>query len=83
MSALDIVEEVIELTPEQWNLLTAIRTECSLYQELAQPFKTNPDIKIELLLEDVAIRFVGKQDAVKSAHGHFSTQLRYYIPLEQ
>lgn len=82
-SASDIVQDVIKLTPGQWNLLTAIKTECSLYQELSQPFRTNPDVKIELLHEDVAIRFEGKQDSVRSAHGHFSTQLKYYIPLEQ
>lgn len=82
MPASDIVQEVIELSSGQWNLLTAIKTESSLYQELSKPFKSNPDVKIELLHEDVAIRFEGKPDAVKSAHSHFSTQLKYYIPLE-
>lgn len=84
LPASDIVQEVIKLSPGQWNLLTAIRNEStgSLYQELSEPFKFNPNVKIELLLEDVAIRFAGKPDAVKSAHGHISTQLKYYIPLE-
>ena len=83
LSASDVVQEVIKLTSEQYNLLTAIRTGSSLYQELSLPFKTNPNVKIELLLDDVAIRFKGKQDAVKSACGHFSTQLKHYIPLKQ
>ena len=83
LPASDVVQEVIKLTSEQFNLLTAIGTDSSLYQELSLPFKTNPNVKIELLLDDVAIRFEGKQDAVKSACGHFSTQLKHYIPLKQ
>lgn len=83
LPASDVVQEEMKLSSEQCNLLTAIRTGSSLYQELCLPFKTNSNVKIELLLDEVAVRFEGKQDAVKSAHNHFSTQLKRYIPLEQ
>ena len=74
---------MIQLTSSQCNLLTAVNSAgSSLYQELSDPFETNPNVKIELLLADVSVRFTGKQDAVDAAHSHFRTNLQRYIPVE-
>ena len=76
--------KMIQLTSAQWNLLTAVNSAGScLYQEVVQPFKTNPNVKVELLVDKVAIHFTGKQDAVESAHSHFSTNLQRHVPVEQ
>ena len=76
--------KVIQLTSVQWNLLTAFDSAgSSLYQEVVQPFKTNPNVKVELLLDEVAVHFTGKQDAVESAHRHFNINLQRHVPVEQ
>ena len=77
------VQDILHLTSEQCNQMTAIRTGCSLYQELTLPFKANPNVRIELLLEEVSIKFEGTQDAVKSARDHFSSQLKQYISIKE
>ena len=71
--------KVIRLTSAQCNLLTTVNSAgSSLYQEIAQPFKTNPNVKVELLLDEVAICFTGLHDAVESAYSHFRTSLQVY-----
>ena len=76
-------QETIELSSAQWNILTTVSSAgSSLYQELSQPFKTNPDVKVELLHEEVALQFTGKRDAVNAACGHFRTNLQRHIPIE-
>lgn len=77
------IQDTIHLNSTQCNLLTAIRPSgTSLYQELMQPFKANPNVKIELLLAEVSLCFTGKKDAVESASSHFSAHLQQLIPVE-
>lgn len=77
------IQKVIQLTSTQWNLLTAVNSVgSSLYMELYQPFKANPNVKVELLLAELAVAFTGKQDAVDDAHNHFRTNLQRHIPIE-
>ena len=76
-------KDVIQLSSAECNLLTAINSAgSSLYQQLIQPFKANPNVKIELVLSEVAVHFTGEQEAVKSAHSHFRDNLQRHIPIE-
>ena len=76
-------QELLPLTSAQCNLLTSVNPGgSSLYQGLTEPFKTNPNVKIDLLLAEMAVRFTGQRDAVESAHWHFRSQLQRHIPIE-
>jgi O-acetyl-ADP-ribose deacetylase (regulator of RNase III)/RNA recognition motif-containing protein len=77
------IEALIQLRSAEWNLLTSVNPAgSSLYQELTEPFKTNPNVKIDLLPSKVAIQLTGQKDAVESAHCHFKSQLQGHIPIE-
>ena len=75
--------ELIQLKSAEWNLLTAVNPAgSSLYQELTEPFKTNPNVKIDLLPSEVAVRFSGQKEAVESAHNHFKSRLQRHITVQ-
>lgn len=76
-------QQFLSLNSAQCRLLTAVnQVGSSLYQELTKPFNTNPNVKIDFLLAEMAIRFTGQRAAVESAHSHFKSQLQRHIPIE-
>ena len=69
-------EQLMQLQPYQWNKLMLVGPHgSSSYQQLKSPFNTNPNVKIELLVDQQAVRFSGTSDAVFSAHRHFTDAL--------
>ena len=76
-------QKIIHLSSAECNLLTAINPdESSLYKQLIQPFETNTNVRIELVLHEVAVRFSGQRQAVESAHSHFKDNLLKHVPIE-
>ena len=74
---------LFSLSAAQCNLLTAVNPGgSSLYQELIRPFKSNPNVKIELLLAEVSIQFSGQRAAVEDAQSYFKSYLQRHIPIE-
>ena len=66
----------MDLNQQQWNHLTIKRESGTmLLQEIIAPFKTNPNVKIELQVETCSIKICGVPDAVISAHDHITNQL--------
>ena len=71
----------IPLTVKKWNQLSQLRPDKSkLFDELSEPFSTNPSVHIGLVPQygskkQPSVVFVGKNDAVKSAQLHFIATL--------
>ena len=66
----------MELKPDQWNKLMNVGPHgASLFQELIGPFKSNPNVAIEPIIDQLTIRFMGVHDAVWSAYRHIANQL--------
>ncbi len=64
------------LQPSQWNQLMKVDHDgSSPYQQLSLPFKTNPNVKIEPVIEQHALRLVGTPEAVSTAYKHFADAL--------
>ncbi len=69
-------ERLMLLQPSQWNQLMRIDQDgSSLFQQLSLPFKTNPNVTIEPLIDQRSVRFRGVPEAVFSAHEHFADTL--------
>ena len=54
----------------------------SPYQDLIAPFKTNPNVDISPLMEQLAVRFVGMPDAVFSAYKHVADALNKTLHID-
>ena len=66
----------MKLQPDKWNKLMNVGPHgASLFQELIGPFKSNPNVTIQPLIDQLTIRFVGVRDAVWSAYSHIANQL--------
>ena len=70
-------KRIMKLSPAQWNQLMCVGPRgSSLFQKLVAPFKTNPNVSIQLQTEELAIYFVGVREAVSSAYQHVQDGLR-------
>ena len=69
-------QKTIHLSSAECNLLSVINPDgSSLYKQLTQPFETNTNVRIELILHEVTVHFSGQRQAVESAHSHFKENL--------
>ena len=69
-------EKALLLQPGQWNQLMKINEHgSSVFQELIVPFKCNPNVQIQSIMDQLVIRFVGVQDAVLAAYKHVADAL--------
>ena len=68
-------DEII-LTGDQWNRIIAVDAHGnSLHNELTFPFKTNPNIKIDVIMEKRGILLKGTPEAVQAAKQHIGRAL--------
>ena len=69
-------ERVMKLQPDQWNQLMRIGDHGSnAFQDLIQPFKCNPCVQIQPVMDQLVVRFIGVQDAVCAAYKHVADAL--------
>ena len=62
---------MLKLQAEQWNQLMTVQTSgASLYQEVISPFQSNPNVKIEIMVDKCTIKFTGEPTAVNCAYEH-------------
>ena len=66
----------MSLDESQWNHLTnRDKSGTMILQEVIAPFKTNPNVDIQLQFESCGIKISGVPDAVISAYDHITGQL--------
>ena len=74
--------KLLQLQPEQWNqLMTVQPSGRNLYQEIVSPFGTNPNVTIESLADNFAIKISGIPAAVSSAYEHVQHQMNKDIQI--
>jgi RNA recognition motif-containing protein len=72
-------EKVMKLSSEQWNSLMLTSGETSLFKELTAPFKSNPNVTITPICEEMRVKFAGKFDAVESAYDILNKNMKKEI----
>ena len=69
-------EKVMKLQSDQWNQLMKVDDHGSnAFKDLIQPFKCNPCVQIQPVIDQLVVRFVGVQDAVCAAYKHVADAL--------
>ena len=72
----------IQLQPEQWNQLMTVQSAGkSRYQEIVFPFKSNPNVTVEILADRFMLKISGVPAAVSSVYEHVQNQLSKDLPI--
>ena len=68
--------KLLKLPPEQWNQLMTVQTSgTSVYQDIIFPFRSNPNVKIEIEAGSCTLHITGEPNAVNSAYEHVLNHL--------
>ena len=69
-------ERTVSLDQNEWNHLTVMdKSGTMILHEVIAPFKTNPNVDIQLQFKSCGIKISGVPDAVDSAYDHITGQL--------
>ena len=81
----DNYEEVLKLDPNQWNTLMLVNPNSgtSLFQDAISPYKSNPNVIIQLEYENQSVKSSGKFDAVEDVHSTLKRQLNKELPVDR
>ena len=81
----DNYEKVLKLDPNQWNTLMLVNpvSGISLFQDAISPYKSNPNVIIQLEYENHSVKFSGKFDAVEDAYSTLKRQLNKELPVDR
>ena len=81
----DNYEKVLKLDPNQWNTLMLVNPNSgtSLFQDVISPYKSNPNVIIQLVHENQSVKFSGKFDAVEDAYSTLKRQLNKELPVDK
>ena len=53
-----------------------------LFQELSEPYKSNPNVEIMPMIDQCAVHFIGIKEAVWSAYKHFTDGLNRELHIQ-
>lgn len=80
----DRYDKIMKLDGQQWNSLMLVNTGgTSQFQEIMALFKSNPNVNITPLYDEMKIKFAGTFDAVECAYGFLQTSLKKEINFDK